>query len=274
MILIGILVTGIIAAVLVSVYWKAYVLDLAEKELRSAFKEYSVKISSREVTARSLIFRGIEVAKRGQEVLKTGEFRADFTIVPLITKRAARFSIKDIVIYEKLKIPEAHGSFVYSKGVIAFGSLSARVLDGTVAGGALIKLGKVPYYAAALTLNGLKLEKIIEILDLGEKLDLSGLVDGSIELSGNGGALTRLKGRLKTASEGGILTIKDQEWLNAIAVYAKADIKIIEENFKNYSYNEGNANLGLKGTSVVLEAHLNGPAGKRDLVISLHDFNK
>ncbi len=274
----AILITAFIVCLLiiaiVAICWKPFILNFAENELRAIFKGSLVKIGSRDITPGTLVFRDIDVTTRGQQFLKTREFRINFTIISLVTDRAAEFSIKETVIYAKLKIPEVHGSVKYSKDTIALGNVSARVLSGIVEGGALIKPGKPPYYAAALKLKDIQLEKVIEVFELSEKIDLTGFISGSLELSGYESMLTRLKGKLEASPKGGTLTIKSQEWLDAIARYARTDINVVVENFKNYRYNEGNASLGLKGTSIVVDAHLSGEAGKRDLLISLHDFNQ
>jgi len=254
-------------------HWKTLVLNFAENELRAVFKGSFVKIGSRDITPGTLVFRDVDVTTRGRQFLKAGEFRINFTIISLVMERAAEFSIKETVIYDKLKIPELHGLAKYSRGTLALGNVSARVLSGIVEGGAMIKLGKKPYYAAALKLKDIQLEKVIELFELSEKIDLTGFISGSLELSGDESMLTRLKGKLEASPKGGMLTIKSQEWLDAIARYAKTDINVVVENFKNYHYDEGSAGVGLKGTSIIVDAHLRGEAGRRDLLISLHDFN-
>ena len=272
-ILSALLITCLLAAVMIAIYWKTLVLDGAENGLRAVFKGSSVKIGSREVSPEMLAFRDIEITTNGRQILSVGEFRFDFTVTSLIKGRTADFSAKEISVYEKLKIDEARGLARFDKGILALGNISVSVLSGIVEGGALIKPGKDPSWSVALNLKDIRLEKAIETFELGEKMSMSGSVSGPLRFSGEGKALAGLKGKLAASPEGGVLTINDQKWLDTIARYAKQDISVIVESFKDYSYNEGTIRFGLKGTSIIMEAHLNGEQGKRDLLISLRDFN-
>lgn len=272
-ILVAALIACLLIITIIAMYWKTLALNFAENQFRAVFKESSVRIGSRDITPGTLVFRDIDITTRGRQFLKIKEFQLHFTIPSLVRNRDVEFSIKETVVYDKLKILEVHGFAKYAKDTLSFGNVSARTLNGIVEGGAIIKPGKTPYYSAALRLKDIQLEKVIEAFELNEKIDITGFVSGSLELSGDGFVLTRLKGKLEASRQGGTLTIKNKEWLDAIALYAKQDFNMIVENFKNYHYSEGNASLGLKGTSVIIDAHLEGVAGKRDLLVSLHDFN-
>lgn len=272
-ILIAALIVCLISVALIVIFWKALVLNFAENEFRAVFRGYSVRIGSRDIAPGTLVFRDIDITTKGRQFLTIKEFRLNFTIPSLVRDRAAEFSIEETVVYAKLKIPEVRGLAKYAKGTLTLGNVSAQILSGIAEGGAMIKPGKTPYYSVDLKLKDIRLEKVVEVFELNEKIDITGIVSGSLELSGEGSVLTGLKGKLETSPKGGTLTIKNKEWLDAIALYAKQDLSMIVENFKNYHYNEGNAGLGLDGTSVIVDAHLSGEAGKRDLLITLHDFN-
>lgn len=272
-ILIAALITCLIGIVLVVIFWKTLVLNFAEYKFRTTFKGHSVIIGSRDIAPDTLIFRDIDITTTGRQFLKIKEFRLNFTILSLARDRAAEFSIEEIAVYTKLKIPEVRGLARYAKGTLALSNVSAQILSGIAEGSATIKPGKALHYSVDIKLKDIQLEKAVEAFELNKKIDITGIVSGSLELSWNGSALTRLKGTFEASPKGGTLTIKSKEWLDAIAFYAKQDAGIIVENFKNYRYNEGNASLGLNGTSIIVDVHLSGDAGKRDLLMSLHDFN-
>ncbi|MDO8525257.1 MAG: YdbH domain-containing protein [Candidatus Omnitrophota bacterium] len=275
--ILGILVTALIACLfsiaLIAIFWKTLVLNFAENELRNVFKGSSVSIGSRDITPGALVFRDVGIKTKGRQFLKIKEFRLNFAAPSLLIGHVAEFSIEETVVYAKLKILKVHGLAKYAKGVLSLGNVSVHILSGVAEGSAVINTGTTPYYSASLRLKGIQLEKVVEAFELKEKIDVTGIVSGSLEISGKGYILTELKGKLDASPEGGTLTIKNKEWLDAIALYAKQDINMIVENFKKYHYNEGNAGLGLKGTSIIIDAHLSGEAGKRDLLVSLHDFN-
>ena len=273
-ILIAALIVCLLGVVLIIISWKALVLDFAESEFRAVFNGSSVRIGSRDITPGTLVFRDIDITTMGRQFLKIKEFRLSFTIPSLLRDRAAGFYMEEAVVYDKLKIPEARGLAKYAKDTLAIDNVFARTLSGVVEGGAMIKTGKTSYYSVALKLKDIQLEKVAEAFKLNEKIDITGFVSGSIELSGEGFALTRLEGKFEASDKGGTLTIKNKEWLDAIALYAKQDVNMIAENFKSYRYDKGNASLGLEGTNIIIDAHLEGVAGKRDLSVSLHDFNK
>ncbi len=270
--LIIVLVSCLVAGGLIAARWKTIALDAAEKAFRSVLKGYSVSIGGREISTRMLAFRDIDIRNKGQQILKAGEVRFDFTLLSLYSERRADFSVRDVTVIDKLKIDRASGLARFERGVLAIGNISVMVLGGVIEGGALIKPGRQASSSVALDVKGVRLEKLIETFKLGEKLDLTGSVSGAIRLSGEGASLMSLKGKLETSPEGGTLTINDKKWLDAIAKYAGQDVGVIVESFRNYRYNIGKADLKLEGSAVVMDVHLEGDAGKRDLVVALHDF--
>ncbi|OGW85363.1 MAG: hypothetical protein A2987_04510 [Omnitrophica bacterium RIFCSPLOWO2_01_FULL_45_10] len=271
-ILIIILVAGLIALAAILTFWKPPALNYAENRLRSALKDYSVKIGARDITARTLIFRDIDIRKTGQPVLGIGQLQLNFSIPSLIRYRIFEFFVKDIDIYSKYKINQASGRASFKKDTLILKNLSASFLGGIVKGDGRIISGKAAFYSFALTLKDIQLEKIVETFELSEKMELIGLAEGKVRLSGRGTTLTKLKGNLEVAPDG-TLTIKSDEWLQKIAEYAHQDVDVIVDNFKNYRYNEGTLSLGLRGFNIVMEAHLKGDTGKRDLLVTVHDFN-
>jgi len=272
-IIIAALITCLFSIALIVIFWKALVLNFVENELKIVFKGSSVRIGSRDITPSTLVFRDIDITTGRQQFLKIKEFRINFTVPSLFMDHTAEFSIEETVAYDKLKILKIRGMAKYAKGILSLGNVSVQILSGVAEGSAMINTGTMPYYSVALRLKDIQLEKVVEVFELNEKIDVTGIVSGSLELSGKGYMLTELKGKFDASPKGGTLTIKNKEWLDAIALYAKQDINMIVENFKNYHYNEGSAGLGLRGTSIIIDAHLSGEAGKRDISVSLHDFN-
>jgi hypothetical protein len=181
--------------------------------------------------------------------------------------------IKEAVVLEKFKLKEIKGPLhLFWKG-LTLKPLSADFINGTIDGSAGIDFHKGISYTATLNIKNIAFQKIIEGFKITDRVDLTGLGSGAVMIVGEMGKLRDLKGDIEATHEGGTLIITDQKWLQEIATYTKQDINVIVENFKNYHYNKGIFNMRLKDSNLIVEMHLNGENGKRDLIVTLHDFN-
>lgn len=182
-------------------------------------------------------------------------------------------SIEGSTLLAKFRSGKITGRLLFRAGRFVVENLSGDLMDGTVVGTIKTGLDKDITYDAELEIHNIELERAVEAFKMSDNLRFTGVVSGRIECSGRGQTLTALRGRIESSPSGGVLVIQNKEWLEKIASYAKQDVNVIVENFKNYRYNECVLRLGLDGPNILISAHLNGAGGKRDLVVTLHDFN-
>jgi hypothetical protein len=70
-----------------------------------------------------------------------------------------------------------------------------------------------------------------------------------------------------------MLTIKDSGYLENMARSSGQSLDILVESLKNYHYNSGVAKLSLERNNFIFDIFLEGETGKRNLKVTLHDFN-
>jgi hypothetical protein len=181
------------------------------------------------------------------------------------------FSLKQAR-YNKFKTGEARARVELENQSLAFKDLSVAALDGFLTGELFCKIDKTVAYQLDLNVGGLALAAVTRDFELAEKLQMSGDIRGDLHLRGEGLNFQLLRGDLSVPPPGGNLTIKDKVLLERIAGSTNQPLEMIVENFRDYHYNIGIIQLGLEGGDLVLKADLDGPAGKRNLNIVLHDF--
>jgi hypothetical protein len=93
-----------------------------------------------------------------------------------------------------------------------------------------------------------------------------------LRLEGTGGSFRILDGAFAAREPGGKLIIKDKQFLERLAASTNQSLNMIVENFRDYHYNTGIIKAGIDQGNIVLNAELEGQAGKRSLGIVLHDF--
>jgi hypothetical protein len=107
--------------------------------------------------------------------------------------------------------------------------------------------------------------------NLNEKAEISGKINGTLVLEGKGSNIKVISGNFTTAEGGGVLTIKDNDYLKKMAAKSGQSLEILMESFRNYHYNIGVIKLSLNDGNLILDVALEGEAGKRNLNIRLHD---
>jgi hypothetical protein len=93
-----------------------------------------------------------------------------------------------------------------------------------------------------------------------------------LTFKGAGHDIEILSGELSSFGSGGILVIKDTNFLQNMARKTNRSLNLLVENFKDYHYNIGTIKLLLDNGDLVLDSVLEGETGKRDINIVLHDF--
>jgi len=177
--------------------------------------------------------------------------------------------------YGKLKINNTTGKVLLKEKNAILQDLSALLFSGNMDMDVNIVLGKELGYESMVKFRGIDLEKIIGDFSLGEKFSASGKFYGSVMVKGRANVLELISGNFSSEEPGGELTIKDSSLLKNLALSSRLDVGILMESFTDYNYNKGVAVLSLEnhGSELVLGINLSGPAGKRELTITLHDFN-
>lgn len=236
------LVLAVIFIFSLPVLVKPFVISLAEKKLSGLFSAAEVSIAACSLTPPGrLTFLDIEVKE----------------------SRIRDFNIKEIKIEYNLF------SF-FKKGFLRV-FLSADFSGGQVLADLVFRPGKDKRYEGDIKFLNLGLETFTEDFKLGRKVQMSGSLSGNAVLKGRGRDIDILSGRL-ISSKGGTLTIKDTAFLERIARSSGQSLDILVESFKNYHYNTGVIKLFLDKGDIILDAALDGEAGKRDLNITVHDF--
>ena len=150
--------------------------------------------------------------------------------------------------------------------------LSAEISGGKLEAVLSLQLDKNVEYLVNLKFKDIDLNKLFNDLDLNEKAEISGKIDGALTLKGRGPDIKVISGELITVEGGGVLTIKDNDYLKKMAASSNQSLDILMESFRNYHYNIGVIKLSLDKGNLVLGIALEGEVGKRNLNITLHDF--
>lgn len=174
--------------------------------------------------------------------------------------------------YNKLKVEGISGVARLEGSSLVLKSVEAGVLAGKAAAEGEIKMDEKPVYFLAISLADLDLSEFIKDFGLEEKIELSGMLSGVVHIKGGLNNFEILKGELVSASAGGVLNIKDDEYLKKIASNSGEPYEIIFNSFKDYSYNKGTIDFDLKGQDIYCAVFLDGDSGKRHLNIVLHDL--
>lgn len=172
--------------------------------------------------------------------------------------------------YDKAKISQIKGKAMLIDKNLFLDILDSLVLGGQVLGDFSIGLDKFGDYRVNLEFIDLDLEKFVKDFNLGEKLQMSGKLNGRITSSGSGFKVNALSGDFITAEPGGVMIIKDAEFLKNLARSSRQSPDILVESFKDYHYNTGIMKLSKKKDNIVLDIDLEGESGKRNLSTTLY----
>lgn len=152
-------------------------------------------------------------------------------------------------------------------------ALSGHLLNGTVDGKGSLTLGGGPRYLIQLNFINLDLAGFVKDFELKEKVEMTGMLSGTMTLKGAGNNIDILNGNFNSSSGGGNVTIKDTQFLENMARSSKLPPNIVVDSFKDYHYNVGLARMLLDRGDLVLDVALEGLRGKRNLKIDLHEFS-
>jgi hypothetical protein len=210
-------------------------------------------------------FESIAIEHAAGEYLK---FKIeDFNLFANRKNDAGRLSVAKVS-YDKGQIANIKSQVQLQGKDVAFPDLSADFLDGKILASIKVVLAEVPEYRATANFANLDIERFIADFDLRKKIDMTGMMNGSLDVAGRGAALNILGGDFKMAAPGGKLIIKDRKLLENIVERAYLDTAI--ETLQDYHYNAGGLQVSIEEKNLVADVNLEGRQGKRDFKIVYH----
>ena len=216
----------------------------------------------------------IDYIKLNISSLSTSLFQVEGLALNVIQKQGkGGFYIKAIN-YNKLKIGDMVGKAGLKGNILKIDSILVSFLDGNVKGEFNISLDEEIDYSLRLNSQSLEIKKFVDDMKLNEKFDMTGRLEGTFYMSGNGQEIKEIKGDFQTDANGGILIINDKTFLENVAKQSNQSLDIIVESFRNYNYNNGIINLAIENNNLVMDMKLDGKTGKRNLSVVLHDFKR
>ena len=118
----------------------------------------------------------------------------------------------------------------------------------------------------------LSFENFVSLLNDKGDIEFHGLFDGVISMCGNAAAVRSVGGRLLNGA-GGIIRVKNESALEFLRPYLDSrSYKALVDNFKNYSYNNGDISLSKDGDSLGVTMYFVSPdMGTRNIGIVFHE---
>ena len=278
---------AILAVVLVvGLFGRSLMLDIAVREIKSAFPGYDVSVGSVEIRNADM-FALLDIrAKKGDTLLyRIKSVEINFSPLSLFTRTVPKITIKNGSLEfnspdKKLKeiieypAPKPGKGFIARSVVISNLTVAVNTADWrfTAETGGNLTLGKEITYKVDINMNDFNLAFLPKGLDAAEKMDIKGKMTGSLFLRGENMKITEIKGDFSTTPPGGKLVIKDEEFLKKLAENTKQPLSVIEEGFKNYDFTEGTLRVSRNADSILLHIMLDGAKGKRDITVALYNF--
>jgi len=236
--------TVIIAVVLVlGLFGRSLILNIAVSQIKSAFPGYDVSIGSAEVrNADMLAITDIVVKKNDAIRYKIKSAEINFSPLSLFTRTVPKITIKN--------------------GSLEFSSRDKKLKE--ILEYPTLKPDK-GFIARSIVISNLIV--VVSTADW----QLTAGTDGNIEMRKRPAGETEIEGDFSTVPGGGKLAIKDEEFLKRLAEKTKRPLAVIED-LKDYDYTKCNLQISGKPESISLHVILDGPKGKKDLTFPLRGF--
>ena len=284
---------------LAAVFIKPLLTLVAKKQLERVLPGSSVYIGKCAIKPLSeLIFFDVRIKNKKLYDLRVAQLKISYSILAFFKKDILAACLKNVSIdsngvkvsglsavikpepyqgnfqirrlsYDKLKIENIMGRIGISNNLVILNSVSARIFKGKAWGNLQVAAGKEVKYAGNFILRRLDMSAFVSDFELGEKVNISDKIAGSIAVTGEGAAFDVFSGAFRS-SEPGKLVIKDTNFLENAARSSQQPLDIFVESFKNYHYNTGTIKISLENKDFIFDIALDGNAGKRDLHIILH----
>jgi hypothetical protein len=174
------------------------------------------------------------------------------------------------IAYNKIDVTEINGTGALSDSTLTIDPLSAVLFNGHVTGKATVKFDKTLAYELALTAKDLNVARLVDYLNLTEKIQMSGIVGGEIRAKGMNTEIGVLNGSFAVVEPGGTLIIKDEVLLESIAAKTKQPIEFIRQSFQDYRYSTGTVKVSLGTDGLAFDIDMEGEKGKRAIKVIVH----
>jgi hypothetical protein len=273
------LLVGLIGAGYVALNIKPLAMKEIKKQISAAtgFKTVMLKDLSLPLKG-PIVLSGLDIKNGSGIDIRIARITLDRGVWSLFGGSDGKVEIKSAAL-NQIKFTDLKIDFWWNKKDLILHIMDGRILKGTIKGDIILKLVQAPSYQAKITIEGISLPSVINDFKLKEKVSISGLINGAIEVHGSGKTFSLINGQLgnTAVTEGGELIIEDTQFLKQMVKSMKLDkITGSEELFvaslKHYPYNKLNATLNLVNGDLILNAVLEGETGKRSFPIVYHDF--
>lgn len=184
---------------------------------------------------------------------------------------AGRFNIEKLSA-GKLIISGITADASLENNSIGLTDLSALLFGGSVTGSAYVSVPAGMAYQASIRVSRMDMAAVISDLDLTERLEVSGALEGAAGIEGSAAGYTNLWADLAARAPGGVLNIRDQRVIDMIAQSSGQARDLISRSFTDYRYDRAQAQVHTEGNKLVLDVEFEGEGGKRTLRAVLHDF--
>lgn len=175
--------------------------------------------------------------------------------------------------YSKVIFSQVSSLVYFDQDSLIFDDLSADIIGGKMSGDMQVKLVVPPAYQMKLSFAALDIARFIEDFELQKKFTMTGALRGQLNVQGTGVNVQELSGNFVTASPGGLLTIKDNSFLENIASRAKVNYDIVQQSLQEYHYTTGELKVSLENDAVAMAISLDGEKGPKNFNIVNHFIN-
>ncbi|MEK7868172.1 MAG: YdbH domain-containing protein [Candidatus Omnitrophota bacterium] len=238
------------------------------------FDKDDIKIKAKVSLQLDMAAKSIDYIKLNVSSCKTNLFEIEGLILSASQGQdTVEFYIKGIN-YNNLKVADVMGKGELKGKFLRISPLLVSFLGGNVKGEFNITLDQDMYYNLSLDTQGMEIRRFVDDMKFNEKFDMTGRLGGAFYLSGKGQDIKDIKGDFNTDAPGGVFIIKDKTFLENAAKQSNQSLDKLVESFKNYNYNNGIIKLFMESGNIGLDLKLDGSAGKRNLIVILHDFKK
>lgn len=213
----------------------------------------------------------VSYAKLSSGMLTKGAIQLKGLTLEVTSSGAGMVSAEKLSV-NKLKLENIQGSLFLEGSFLKIDPVSASLLKGMISGRMSVLLESPYSYEGEWAVDLLDLQTFIQDFEFEKKMSADGKLVGKITVKGDLSGLQELSGSLKAPKEGGDLVIEDKEFLNYLAKNVHQPIELVEAGFKEYHYDTGEITLSMDQKDLGLLVDLNGPKGKRNFQIRLHDL--
>jgi hypothetical protein len=177
-----------------------------------------------------------------------------------------------LIKYDLAKIEGTKGKVSLKGNSLSVDGISAGAFNGQIAGVAEFTLEQLPQYSTSLKFTDIDIERIVRDFKLEERFLMSGKFTGDLSLKGRAAFISVIDGSFLASKEGGSLTIKDKDFLEAMAKNSGQGVDLMMATFTDFKYNTGTGKIYRDKANLGLEVLLEGEKGKFGLPVIFHDM--